>query len=476
MAAEFLAERALTASNLEHADAILRGLKEAIQRKPDSPSLWWAQAVMLQRIGKLDESFGAFSRAIDLASTNNDNFALVDTLLRRSHLLRELKRGAEAGVDERRACGLPWRQIQPGAFTDYQSASDVSVEFGATNREAGLHVIERRDSKHTLAQVEGEQAEFFEGGWNYAYFFIDPTFKWGLGSNVLVRVEYRSMTSHTIGLQYDGYRDIYSRASTRSALSTGKWQVIEFVMRDARFQNSQNGHTDFRLYDNEAGFYVKRIAVSRYERMKPATVPVAVPAREPGASKNLIDLTSFFNLALTDSLLSGRPGNDAGTLPSGIQVLDGVEFDVRGVIQLSSKDLRSKVDERFPIAVTNIPISRKLKSFHVLHGAGYAETNGAIVGFYILHYHDGESASLPIIYGEHVIDWSRRKNSSRNELPGASLAWTGRNKAADLEGLTLRLYRAKFTNARPNEEVDSMSFASSMSHTALFLFAITVEP
>ena len=62
----FLAERALTESNLDHAEAILRGLSDAIQRKPDSPVMRLARAVVLQKTGNINEALDAFSNAFGM--------------------------------------------------------------------------------------------------------------------------------------------------------------------------------------------------------------------------------------------------------------------------------------------------------------------------------------------------------------------------------------------------------------------------
>src|SRR6185436_7468798 len=79
------------------------------------------------------------SQAIEVASSEHNRTALSDALFRRSELLRTLGRGGEAGMDERRALGLPYHHIPTNALPDYQRATAVSVEFGRTNHENGLY-------------------------------------------------------------------------------------------------------------------------------------------------------------------------------------------------------------------------------------------------------------------------------------------------------------------------------------------------
>jgi hypothetical protein len=142
-----------------------------------------------------------------------------------------------------------------------EPADIASIEFGVTNREEGLHMTEVGDSRHSVKMLDATQVLFFEPNWNYAYFFIDPEFKSNLGSNVVVTVEYRIVRGSPPGLQYDGARGRYVQANKNRRETSGDWDILEFTIPDARLQNSQNGRADFRVYDNERGFYLKRVTV-----------------------------------------------------------------------------------------------------------------------------------------------------------------------------------------------------------------------
>jgi hypothetical protein len=137
----FLAERALTDTNLSSVRNLLQGLQEAIERRPTNAVLWRSRAVVLVGTGDLEGVLAHFSRAIELASTNDEKLVLWDALLRRRKFLRDLKRGAEAGMDERRALGLPYQHIPTNELPDYQRARQVSVEFGETIHESGLFKV-----------------------------------------------------------------------------------------------------------------------------------------------------------------------------------------------------------------------------------------------------------------------------------------------------------------------------------------------
>ncbi len=128
------------------------------------------------------------------------------------------------------------------------------MDFGVTNREMGLHVVEVGESRHALGMLDEEEAWLFEAGWNYCYFIIDPEFKKTLGSNAVVRVEFRVVRGNPLGLQYDDGKNRYASARATS-FKRQKWDVIEFTLPGASFRNAQNGGADFRLYDNEKGFF-----------------------------------------------------------------------------------------------------------------------------------------------------------------------------------------------------------------------------
>jgi hypothetical protein len=52
------------------------------------------------------------------------------------------------------------------------------------------------------------------------------------------------------------------------------------------------------------------------------------------AEARLIDLSAYYNAALTESWYDGAEGNDLSELTPGLRELAGVRFDVRGLIQV----------------------------------------------------------------------------------------------------------------------------------------------
>jgi hypothetical protein len=187
-----------------------------------------------------------------------------------------------------------------------------------------------------------------------------------------------------------------------------------------------------------------------------------------------VDLTAFFNAGLAEPWHE-KPGsnnrypNSLSWLPQGLQTLAGVPFDVRGIIQLASKELSF---DRYPPAVQGIPVGRVCSSVQFLHGTGWSAPSGTRIGTYLIHYADGQTIEAPIIYGQDVQDWCRQDASIAKD---AVVAWAGKCATTQGRGVTLRLYKTQWQNPRMEVAVASIDFVSSMATPAPFLLAITLE-
>jgi hypothetical protein len=205
------------------------------------------------------------------------------------------------------------------------------------------------------------------------------------------------------------------------------------------------------------------------------TLELKIPPRDPQTPKNLLDLTAAYNALLTETWHGGEiNNNNLAAIESGVQNFGGVDFDVRGIVQLAGKSLSG---ERFPPQVTGINMKQKCKKLHFLHATGWGkpEEDGKQVGSYLVSF-VGEQTRLevPIVYGKDVRDWHWQPG----EAPAPKslkTAWHGENEMTRQSGQPLRLYLTTWTNLLPDLEVDSITCASSMANPALFLLAITAE-
>lgn len=200
------------------------------------------------------------------------------------------------------------------------------------------------------------------------------------------------------------------------------------------------------------------------------SAPLRFPARDPKAKPGQLDLTRFYNAQLSDSL-HGQANNSLALLPAGLRTLAGVEFDLRGVIQLGGRGLTDA--KSFPVSVKTIPLKQKCRRLHFLHaaGPGSAADNSKQIASYTVKF-TGNPARLeiPVVYGRDLLDWRASDKDSRSGPDTPTVAWSATDS-----GRNLRLYKTTWTNFAPDLEIESIDFTSSMNGPAPFLLAITAE-
>jgi len=187
----------------------------------------------------------------------------------------------------------------------------------------------------------------------------------------------------------------------------------------------------------------------------------------------LLDLTPYYNADLDESW-HGSTGNDLAALPKGVQTFAGVEFDVRGIVQLRS---RSPSSTHFPMVVNGIRVHQKCQRLQFLHAAGFGNPGdeGKQIGTYVVHFTTNSMGmEILIRYGHEVRDWHSRPGEppASNELKEA---WRGQNAVSKRAGRYLRLFLTTWTNVAPDIEGASIDYVSSMAGPAPFLIAITAE-
>jgi len=203
-----------------------------------------------------------------------------------------------------------------------------------------------------------------------------------------------------------------------------------------------------------------------------------IPEREPATPTRCLDLSAHFNAALHEPWMNrALRSNHLAVLPASHQTLAGIDFDLRGVIQIASKSSET-LEPGFPEAVRGIEVGQACRRLHFLHSAGFAyqPTGGDWVGYgqrigaYTIRYADGQQLELPLVSGATIDEWHVGKWT--RELTEARVAWEGRIVA----GVTTRLCVFSWENPRPEMAIQSFDFVSTMAAGAPFLLAITVEP
>ncbi len=207
-----------------------------------------------------------------------------------------------------------------------------------------------------------------------------------------------------------------------------------------------------------------------------APVILRIPPRDPQAPSSLIDLTDYYNAGLNETWharpVKGYKHSDLAWLPKGIQTFAGVEFDVRGVVQLAGQYF---VSSRFPPAVKGIRVSRKCRTLNFLHATGWSVPDGTRIGHFRVVYNDGEDREIPIIYGVDVSDWTLPGNKTDPADFKPVIAWVGKSPSSQSQGTTIRLFKTTWENPLPQARIDTLDYVSAQTNCAPFLIAITAE-
>ncbi len=197
------------------------------------------------------------------------------------------------------------------------------------------------------------------------------------------------------------------------------------------------------------------------------------PPRDPETPKAALDLTGFYNAGLNESWQGGA-SNSLMRLPKGRRIMVGVEFDLRGIVQLASQ---SPSTTGFPALVKGIPVKQKCQRLWFLHAAGFGTLadEGKQIGRYVVHFATNQMRlEIPIRYGHEVRDW----HPVTGEPPPPEelvVAWRGQNPFSRSQGQTIRLFLTLWKNVEPDLEIESIDYVSSMAEPAPFLVAITAE-
>lgn len=202
------------------------------------------------------------------------------------------------------------------------------------------------------------------------------------------------------------------------------------------------------------------------------TIPRRFPPETP---PNLVDLSDYYNAPL------GKPWHPQGysleALPAGVLQFGNVHFDVRGIVQLSGKELE-KAGGHYPRAIPGIKVQQNCRNLHFLHAAGWRSRDGTLLGNYVVHYVDGREQKIPIVYGEDLRDWSQQSDPS-GTLKRATMVWRvlmpRREMPAQNEPY-VRLFKTTWVNPYPEVEITTIDYVSTMAEAAPFLLAITAEP
>lgn len=222
----------------------------------------------------------------------------------------------------------------------------------------------------------------------------------------------------------------------------------------------------------------------------------AFPRRDGRASPDQVDLTDYYTGELTEPFYpnSGTDiqDNDLSSLPAGLVTMRGIAFDVRGVVQLTRTEplgvAWAEGWQPYPQRVDGIRVGHSGRRIHLLLGTTgtsgvptttwdqQARTDGTVLANLVLHYADGSTGWIDLAYGRDVRDWQYdlKQPESGATNPGR-VAWIGTNPVVEQYGFGLRLYVTSRDNPRPDARIETLDLVSTLSWSAPFIIAITVD-
>src|SRR5262249_28918187 len=140
---------------------------------------------------------------------------------------------------------------------------------------------------------------------------------------------------------------------------------------------------------------------------------ILMAAPVPGESVTFLKLQPKANHKLKDDFPKNRVGNNLGSVPLGVQTLEGVKFKIEEKLI----ELGSTVHTDLPDKVEGIAVARAFHHLHILHATEYGGgpnnkmgnpwfvADGTVLGKYVVHYEDKKKQAIDIVYGEDVRDW-----------------------------------------------------------------------
>jgi hypothetical protein len=177
----------------------------------------------------------------------------------------------------------------------------------------------------------------------------------------------------------------------------------------------------------------------------------------------------------------GTPGGTPGGF-SRRKTFDGLPFHIDAKITFYGQfqvdwDNRANpggdAGAKYP-DLTGVPVSRKFAELHLLHNTTWPDVEGETIALIRLHYADGTSQELPVIYGAHVRDSHRIRTEESETLsdPDSKIVWRGPGSASFKS--TTRVFESKFINPRPLKVVKTMDVVSTHHLAGYQLYAMTV--
>ena len=199
------------------------------------------------------------------------------------------------------------------------------------------------------------------------------------------------------------------------------------------------------------------------------------PGAPPAAPDfSIVRLDRHCNISRIDSgrsigwLGQGR-GSDLRAIPEGLVEIEGTPFlilpaklDRASAIMLGGPAMPGS----FPRRIDGIELNAKLSALNFLHGCAFSADTGEKVGSYVVHYEDGKTSVIDLLYSKGISAWD-------DQSTAMSYGFAWRSKGQD--GRFVGVSDLRWENPRPDVKVTSIDFVAEDTQASPFLLAMTAE-
>ena len=170
----------------------------------------------------------------------------------------------------------------------------------------------------------------------------------------------------------------------------------------------------------------------------------------------------------------GYAGNDLNRLPRGIHKLGETYFRIGEKMV----HVQGRMRPDLPQSVKGIKVQARGDRLHFLHATQCgADVGGNLIGAYVVHYADGTSERIPIVYGRNLVELVELRGSRARSRPGprspgpARTTRTEHRTRASMSACSTMTW----TNPHPEKEIATLDVLSAGKECDPFLVAVTVE-
>ena len=200
-----------------------------------------------------------------------------------------------------------------------------------------------------------------------------------------------------------------------------------------------------------------------------------IPFREPGLSKYLVDLSEHYNASLEESWYTPRgypnySGPFFNDLRTGIHVLHGTPYDIRGLIQLNDRD-KLDMHNLYSKQVDAIEVGVKGNQLHFLHATFSNDRPGTPVVNYRIHLSNGDVHDHIVRYGVDIGDVTQDHDAPSPQ----STVWRAANVTPFAVESDALLHQSIWNNPTPEHSIDHVDLQIAGSRAQPFLVGMTVE-